>query len=133
MAANREKYRLYHLHLFAEVMIEEMSELMRSGVSPIGLGYVMPINKDQREKLHPILEKTADRIRETTEMIIEESASSSNETDTSEEWMRMMLEELKMRVSTIGDVYALELKDIVGLINEIEDILTESNRTDKKK
>lgn len=132
MAAMREKYRLYHLHLFAEVMIEEMSELLRSGFSPLGVGHVMPLAKELQKKIDPLLMKAADRIKEASDKMIAESVAARDKGSTPVEWMRTMLEELRTRVSAIETPYALELGSVTGLIREMEDILAGKDRVDEK-
>ncbi len=118
-----ENYRLYHLHLFVEVMTEEMGELMRYGVSPLGVGDINPLNKDQQDKLRPLLMKIADCVKDATEKIIEEDVAAPDQPVTVEEWMRIMLEELRTRVSAIGDAHAQELKPVLRLIDEMNDNL----------
>ncbi len=46
MTAINKKYALYLLHLLIGVITEEMNELIRYGIPPIGVGYVMPLKKD---------------------------------------------------------------------------------------
>ena len=132
MAMMSEKYRLYHLYLFVEVMTEEMNELMRFGVSPLGVGYINSLNKDQQDKLRPLLMKIADCVKDTTEKIIEEGVAAPDTPVTSEEWVRIMLEELRTRVSAIGDTSAQELKGVTGLLHEMEDILEGKNRPNEE-
>jgi hypothetical protein len=132
MAAMREKYRLYHLHLLTEVMIEEMRELIRYGVSPLGVEYVPPLEKERQEKLRPLLTKLAESIKEAAGKMIEDGVAAPHGSLTSEEWLRIMLEELRMRVSTIGDSYAQELKGVTGFLHEMENVLAGKNRPDEK-
>ena len=132
MATMSEKYRLYHLHLFVEVMTEEMGELMRYGVSPLGVGYVRPLEKERQKKLRPLLTKLADHIKEASEKMIAESVSAHDKAATPEEWMRTMLDELRTRVSSLDDAYRQDINLVTALIHGMEDVLAGKDRTDEE-
>ncbi len=132
MATMSEKYRLYHLFLFVEVMTEEMNELMRYGVLPMGVGYVRPLEKERQEKLRPLLTKLADRIKGALENMIAESVTALDKADTPEEWMRTMLDELRSRVSVLDDAYRQDINLVTALIHEMEDVLAGKDRTDEE-
>jgi hypothetical protein len=132
MAAMSEKYRLYHLHLFVEVMTEEIGELMRYGVSPLGVGYVEPLKKDLQKKIRPILMKIADCVKDAAEKKIEDGVAAPDEPFTSEEWVRTMFEELRTRVSALDDAYGQDINPVMALIHQMEDILAGKDRIDEE-
>jgi hypothetical protein len=123
MAAMSEKYRLYHLHLFIVLMMEEINELIRYGIAPLGFGYVRPLKMELQEKIRPLLEKISDFVREATTNMIEKTATPAGDEVEAEDWIRVMLEELKTRVSPVGDDYGNEMKKISSLLLEISAIL----------
>ncbi len=133
MAAMSKKYRLYHLLLFAEVVIEEMNEVMRYGVSPLGVGYMEPLKKDVQVKIRSTLIKIEECVNDAAEKMIKNDVAAPDGSLTSEEWLRMMLEELRTRVHAIETPYAQELKPITGLIQEMNDILAGNERADDEK
>lgn len=126
-----EQYRLYLLNLLVEVMTDEINELMRYGISPLGVGTVRPLDKERQNAIRPLLEKLSDAVRESTVKMIKETVIPANEESTAEEWIKIMLEELKMRASTVGGAYAHELQGVNGMILEMENILAEKDVTDE--
>ncbi len=124
MAATiNEKYKLYYLHILAEVMIEEMNELMRFGVSPLGVGYVQPLKQDVRQKVGPLLAMLADLTRDATEKMIQESMTADVNAETAEDWMKIMLIELEKQAASVGGAYAHEVEEVRGLLDQIRAIL----------
>jgi hypothetical protein len=117
-----EKYRLYYFHLLVEVMIDEINELMRYGVSPFGVGDVQPFKQDLRKKIGPILAMLADRTRGAAEKMLQESMTTDNAA-TAEDWMKIMLVELEKQATSVGSAYAHELENVKGLLNQIREIL----------
>ena len=118
-----EKYRLYYLHIIAEVMIDEMNELMRYGVSPLGVGYVQPLKQDARRKIGPLLALLGDRTRDATEKMIRESINADVSAEKAEDWMKIMLVELEKQAASVGGAYAQEAEEVRGLLSQIRDIL----------
>jgi hypothetical protein len=49
-----------------------------------------------------------------------------------EEWVRIMLEELRTRVSSIGAAYAQELKGAAALLHKMEGVLVEKEVFDEE-
>jgi hypothetical protein len=126
MAATiNEKYALYLLHLLIGVMNEEMNELIRYGVPPIGVGYVMPLKKDLREKILTLLIKIDEIIKEAALKMIEDTVVSKEEKDGTNKWVKAMLEELKDRASSLSGIYGDEVEKVNGLVHEIEMLLDE--------
>lgn len=124
MAATiNEKYALYLLHLLIGVMNEEMIDLMRYGVSPIGVGYVMPLKKDLREKIFTLLIKIDEIIKEAALKMIEDTVVSKEEKDETNKWIKAMLEILKGRASLLSSIYEYEVEKISSLVHEIEKLL----------
>jgi ABC-type enterochelin transport system substrate-binding protein len=128
-----EKYRFYYLHLLTEVMIDEMNELMRYGVSPLGVGYVQPLKQDVRQKISPLLAMLADRIRDATEKMIPKSTTTDVNAETAEDWMKIMLAELEKQTASVGSVYAHEREKVRGLLNQIKEILNKGKEGHEKK
>jgi len=118
-----EKYALYLLHLLIGVMNEEMIDLMRYGVSPIGVGYVMPLKKDLREKIFTLLIKIDEIIKEAALKMIEDTVVSKEEKDETNKWIKAMLEILKGRASLLSSIYEYEVEKISSLVHEIEKLL----------
>jgi hypothetical protein len=126
MAATiNEKYALYLLHLLIGVMNEEMDELIRYGVPPIGVGYVMPLKKDLQDKILTLLTKIDEIIKEAALKMIEDSVVSKGEKDGTNKWVKAMLEELKDRASLLSGIYGDEVEKVNGLVHEIEMLLDE--------
>jgi hypothetical protein len=55
--------------------------------------------------------------------MIEKTATPAGDEVEAEDWIRVMLEELKTRVSPVGDDYGNEMKKISSLLLEISAIL----------
>ena len=127
-----EKYKLYYLHIIAEVIIDEMNGLMLSGVSPLGVGYVQPLKQDVRQKIGPLLAMLVDQTRDATEKMIQESMTMDN-VETAEDWMKIMLIELEKQAASVGGSYAHEVEKVRGLLNQIRDILNETHESHEKK
>jgi hypothetical protein len=126
MAATiNEKYALYLLHLLIGLMNEEMNELIRYGVPPIGVGYVMPLKKDLREKILTLLIKIDEIIKEAALKMIEDTVVSKEEKDGTNKWVKAMLEELKDRASSLSGIYGDEVEKVNGLVHEIGMLLDE--------
>jgi len=124
MAATiNEKYALYLLHLLIGVMNEEMNELIRYGVPPIGVGYVMPLKKDSREKILTLLIKIDEIVKEAALKMIEDTVALKEDKDEMNEWTRAMLEELKTRASSLRGIYGDEMQKVIVLLHEIKEIL----------
>jgi hypothetical protein len=126
MAATiNEKYALYLLHLLIGVMNEEINELIRYGIPPIGVGYVMPLKKDSREKIFTLLIKIDEIVKEAVLKMIEDTVVSKEEKDETNKWIKAMLEKLKDRASSLSGIYKDEMEKVNGLIHEIEMLLNE--------
>jgi hypothetical protein len=106
-------------------MSEEMDELIRYGVPPIGVGYVMPLKKDLQEKILTLLTKIDEIIKEAALKMIEDSVVLKEEKDGTNKWVKAMLEELKDRASLLSGIYGDEVKKVNGLVHEIEMLLDE--------
>ena len=124
-AATSDKYALYLLHLLIGVMNEEMSELTRYGIPPIGVGHVMPLKKDSREKILDLLIKIDGIIKEAALKMVEDAVVLKEDKDEMNEWIRAMFEELKTRASSLSGIYGDEMQKVNGLIQRIEAILDE--------
>jgi hypothetical protein len=122
-AATSDKYALYLLHLLIGVMNEEMSELTRYGIPPIGVGHVMPLKKDSREKILDLLIKIDGIIKEAALKMIEDTVVLKKNKDEMNEWIRAMLEELKTRAASLSGIYGDEMQKVVVLLHEINEIL----------
>jgi len=124
-AAIRERYALYLLHLLIGVMNEEMNELTRYGIPPIGVGHVMPLKKDSREQILDLLIKIDGIIKEAALKMVEDAVVLKEDKDEMNEWIRAMFEELKTRASSLSGIYGDEMQKVNGLIQRIEAILDE--------
>ncbi len=124
-ATVNEKYSLYLLHLLVGLMYEELYELMRFGIPPIGVGHVIPFGKDLQEKILSLLKKMDEIIKGTALKMIEDTVVSKEEKDETNKWIKAMLEELKDRASSLSGIYEDEMEKINGLIHEIEMLLDE--------
>ncbi|MBM4140779.1 MAG: hypothetical protein FJ242_04680 [Nitrospira sp.] len=100
-----------------------MIDLMRYGVSPIGVGYVMPLKKDLREKIFTLLIKIDEIIKEAALKMIEDTVVSKEEKDETNKWIKAMLEILKGRASLLSSIYEYEVEKISSLVHEIEKLL----------
>ncbi len=118
-----EHYRLYILNLLVEVMTEEINELMRYGSAPLGVGNVRPLDKERQNAIRPLLEKLNDTVREAAVTMIKEAVLPADEETTSEEWIKIMLEELRTRMASIGGAHEQELKNVPRLLDQIEETL----------
>jgi hypothetical protein len=120
-----DRYALYLLHLLIGVMNEEMNELTRYGIPPIGVGHVMPLKKDSREKILDLFIEIDGIIKEAALKMIEDTVVLKEDKDEMNEWTRAMLEELKTRASSLSAIYGDEMEKMNGLIHKIEAILDE--------
>jgi len=127
-----EQYRLYLLNILVEVMTDEISELMRYGISPLGVGNVRPLDRKRQKVIRPLLEKLSNTVREAAVNMIKEDVIPVDEEGTAEEWINIMLKELRTRVSTIGSAYADELQDVNGMLREMENILAGKHEIDEE-
>ncbi len=118
-----EHYHLYLLNLLVEVMTEEINELMRYGISPLGVGNVRPLDKELQNAIRPFLEKLSDTVREAAVTMIKEAVLPADEETTSEEWIKIMLEELRTHLASIGGAHEQELKNVPALLDQIEGAL----------
>ncbi len=117
-----EQYRLYLLNITAEVMSDEIHELMRYGISPLGVGKARPLNKERQKALRPLLEQINDSIRQAATNMIEKAVTLDDEA-TAEEWIELMLAELENRSASVGGESAQELDNVKKSINQIRQIL----------
>ncbi len=117
-----EQYRLYFLNLQVEVMTDEINELMQYGISPLGVGKARPLDKERQKAIRSLLDKVSDTVREAAVNMIEKTVMPVDEAK-AEDWINVMLEELRTRTSEIGGEYSEALKEIAGLIDQMGNIL----------
>jgi len=125
--AIREKYQLYLFYLIIEMLTEEITDLIKLGISPIGIGYVKPLSKDVQWKIIPLLSEIEESVKETTLKMIEESVPSVSHKDTVTDWMQPIIEELIIRASALREIYGDTTENVIGLLHKIENILAEGN------
>ena len=125
--AIREKYQLYLFYLIIEMLTEEITDLIKLGISPIGIGYVKPLSKDVQWKIIPLLSEIEESVKETTLKMIEESVPSVSNKDTVTDWMQPIIEELIIRASALREIYGDTMENVIGLLHKIENILAEGN------
>lgn len=124
IASISERYALYLLHLFIGVMTEEMDDLARYGITPVG-GQAAPLEKDLQEKIFPLLAKLDEVLGEAVREMIAESASEKGGRDETVSWIKAMLGELERRISFLGAGYKSTIEKTKELINEIEQLMAE--------
>jgi len=125
-----DKYELYLLHLFVGVMYEEMYELIRFGIPPIGVGHATSLEKDLQEKILPLFIKIDEFIKETALKMIGDSVSTKEDENDALQWVNVMLEELKRRVSFLRSSYGKEMEQVTALLQEIDEILNKDIKKD---
>lgn len=125
-ASINERYALYLLHLYVGVMTEEMDDLARYGITPVG-GRTAPLKKDLQEKISLLLAKLDEVLGEAVREMIAESASGivsgrvGREEPTA--WIGAMLEELERKISFLGADYKSTFEKTKELINEIKKLM----------
>jgi hypothetical protein len=123
MAATiNDRYALYLLHLLIGVMNEEMNDLMRYGIIPIGAGRVTPIKSDLRQKIFDLFIRMDETVKNAALRMVEDSVSAQEENNALQ-WMHVMLEKLRERVSTLRGSYGDVMEEVTLLLNEIDKIL----------
>ena len=123
-ASINERYALYLLHLYIGVMTEEMEDLARYGITPVGR-QTAPLEKDLQEKISPLFAKLDEVLGEAVREMIEKSASGKGDREETEAWIRAMLEELERKISFLGADYKSTFEKTKELINEIRKLMAE--------
>ena len=103
-ASINERYALYLLHLYVGVMTEEMDDLARYGITPVG-GQTAPLGKGLQEKISPLFAKLDEVLGEAAWEMVEKSASGKGGGEKTEAWIGAMLEELERKISFLGADY----------------------------
>lgn len=118
-----DKYELYLFHLFLGVIRDEMLDLARFGIPPIGVGQVTPLDKEPREKILDLVLKIDVVVKDACVRMIEESASATHNDDETRQWIKTIIDALKRRASLLMESYGMEMGEVEGLLHEIEEVL----------
>jgi hypothetical protein len=124
-AAISDRYALYLLHLLIGVMNEEMNDLMRYGITPIGVGRITPLRTDLREKMLDVFIRMDETVKNAALEMVKDSVSTKDE-NAALQWMHVMLEELKKRVSSLKGTYGDEMEKVAMMLDEIDEILDQN-------
>jgi hypothetical protein len=124
-AAISDRYALYLLHLLIGVMNEEMNDLMRHGITPIGVGRITPLRTDLREKMLDVFIRMDETVKNAALEMVKDSVSTKDE-NAALQWMHVMLEELKKRVSSLKGTYGDEMEKVAMMLDEIDEILDQN-------
>jgi hypothetical protein len=124
-----DKYELYLLHLLLGIAYEEASDLAKFGIPPIGVGHVAPLKKELQEKILPLFLEMHNEVNDSCVKMIEQSVPGTNDHNDAIQWIKTIIHALRMRSSLLTRAYGREMERVRGLLDEIDRLLDENERT----
>lgn len=120
-----DKYELYRLHLLLGIAYEEVFDLVKFGIPPMGVGHVAPLKKDLQEKILPLFLEVDGVVKDACVKMIEESLAEADNDDDAILWMKTIVQALRMRASSLMEAYGSEMERVGKSLDDINGFLDE--------